>query len=61
MVPPLDCRRLEYAKPIVPAGIDVEVIDRGVVTGTSVTTGRETVKVADCTEELESINLMPKE
>jgi hypothetical protein len=59
-VPPLDCSRVEYAEPIVPAGIDVEVIAKGGVTGASVATGRDTVVVADCTDELESISLMPK-
>jgi hypothetical protein len=36
------------------------VINKDAVTGAGVTTGRETVVVADCTEELESISLMPK-
>src|ERR1700744_2553587 len=55
-VPPLDCSTVEYAEPIVPAGIDVDVIVKAVGSGGGVlTTGRETVVVADWTEELESM------
>jgi hypothetical protein len=44
-----------------PAGIDVEVIDKAVgAGGGALTTGSETDVVADWTEELESISLMPK-
>jgi 5S rRNA maturation endonuclease (ribonuclease M5) len=61
-VPPLDCREAEYAEPIVPEGRDDEVIVKAVgAAGGAVTTGRETVVVADCTDEPESVTLMPNE
>lgn len=59
-MPPLDCRSVEYAEPIVPAGIEVVAIASGAVVTGAATTGMETVVVAVCTEELESITVTPK-
>ena len=61
-MPPLGCSGVEYAEPIVPEGRDDEMIVKAVgVAGGAVTTGRETVVVADCTDEPESVTLMPNE
>ena len=45
---------------MVPAGIEVVVIASGAGVTGATTTGMETVVVADCTEELESITVTPK-
>jgi hypothetical protein len=60
-VPPLDCSEAEYAVPIAPGGRDDEVIVKAVGVAGAATTGRETVVVADCTDEPESVTLMPNE
>jgi len=60
-VPPLACRRVEYAKPRVPEGMDVELIVKGVGVTGAATIGTETVVVADCAEEPESVTVMAKE
>jgi hypothetical protein len=60
-VPPLACSWVEKANPTVVESEVAELIVRGgIVTGAAVT-GRETVVVADCTDELESVTVMPKE
>jgi hypothetical protein len=46
-VPPLACRELEYAEPMVPDGSDDELIVNGVGATDAATTGRDTVVVAD--------------
>jgi hypothetical protein len=44
-----------------PPGSDDEVIDKSIDVADAATTGRETVVVADCTEELESTTVTAKE
>jgi len=46
-VPPPACRELEYGEPVVPDGSDDELIVKGVGVDDAVTTGRDTVVVAD--------------
>jgi len=60
-VPPLGCSAIEYAEPTVPEGKDDEPIVKPVGPDGVVITGRETVVVADCTNELESVTLISKE
>jgi hypothetical protein len=46
-VPPLACRELEYAEPVVADGRDDELIVKGVGVADATTMGRDTVVVAD--------------
>ena len=58
-MPPLACRRLEYAEPMVPEGTDEELMTRGVVVTGAAPTDNVKVAVADCAGELESVAVTP--
>jgi hypothetical protein len=57
----VDCSRVEYAEPIVPADNADESMVRDVGADVAAATTRETVAVADCGDEPESFSVTPKE